>query len=55
MGYRAEQKIASRGIAYGDVPKMFNILSHHGNANQNNPEIHLIPFRMPKIKKKCLR
>jgi hypothetical protein len=29
---------------------MFNILSHQGNANQNNPKIHLIPVRMAKIK-----
>ena len=31
---------------------MFNILSHHGNENQNIPEIHLTPVRMAKIKKK---
>jgi hypothetical protein len=30
--------------------KMFNILSHPGNANQNNPEIYLIPDIMAKIK-----
>ena len=29
---------------------MFNILSLQGIANQNNPEIHLIPVRMAKIK-----
>jgi hypothetical protein len=29
---------------------MFNILSHQGNENQNNPEIHLITIRMAKIK-----
>jgi hypothetical protein len=30
---------------------MFNILSHQGNENQNNPEIpHLILVRMAKIK-----
>jgi len=29
---------------------MFNILSHQGNANQNNPEFHLIPVRIAKIK-----
>jgi hypothetical protein len=32
--------------------KMFNILSHQGNANQSKPEIppHLTPVRMTKIK-----
>jgi hypothetical protein len=29
---------------------MFNILSHQGNANQNNHKIYLIPVRMAKIK-----
>jgi len=29
---------------------MFKILSHQGNANQNNPEIHLTPIRIAKIK-----
>jgi hypothetical protein len=28
---------------------MFNIHNHQGNENQNNPEIHLTPFRMAKI------
>jgi hypothetical protein len=28
---------------------MFNILNNQGNANQNNPEFHLRPFRMAKI------
>jgi hypothetical protein len=31
---------------------MFNILNHQGNANQNNPEFHLTPVRIAKIKKK---
>jgi hypothetical protein len=41
MGYRAKQRILNWGILDGqELPKeMFNILSHHGNANQNNPEI----------------
>ena len=30
--------------------KMFNILNHQGNANQNNLEILLTPVRMVKIK-----
>jgi hypothetical protein len=32
------------------LEKMFNILNHQGNANQNNPEFHLTPVRMAKIK-----
>jgi hypothetical protein len=41
MGYRAKQRILNRGILNGwEAPeKMFNILNHHENANQNNPEI----------------
>ena len=38
-----KKRILNGGISNGlDVPKeMFNILSHQGNANQNNPEIPL--------------
>jgi hypothetical protein len=34
------------------LKEMFNILSHQGNANQDNPEIsfYLTPVRMAKIK-----
>jgi hypothetical protein len=41
MGYKAKQRILNWGILNGcKVPKkMFYILSHQGNANQNNPEI----------------
>ena len=41
MGLRIEQRILTRGIPNGrEAPeKMFNILNHEGNANQNNPEI----------------
>ena len=41
MGLRAKQRILTWGILKGwETPeKMFNILSHQRNANQNNPEI----------------
>ena len=41
MGYRAKQQILKRGISnIREAPKeKFNILSHQGNSNQNNPEI----------------
>jgi len=41
MGYRDKQRILNSGLSNGwEVPKeMFNILSHQGNASQNNPEI----------------
>ena len=41
MGLRAEQRILTWGIRKGrEAPeKMFNILNHQWNANQNNPEI----------------
>jgi hypothetical protein len=41
MRYRTKQKIHNRGISNcQEAPKeMFNILSHQGNANQNNTEI----------------
>jgi hypothetical protein len=29
---------------------MFNIFSHKRNANQNDPEFHIKPIRMAKIK-----
>jgi hypothetical protein len=43
MGYRAKQRFLKWGILNGwEAPKeMFNILSHQGNANKNNPEIPL--------------
>jgi hypothetical protein len=41
MGYRAKQRIHNRGISNGReaLKEMFQVLSHQGNANQNNPEI----------------
>jgi hypothetical protein len=41
MGYGPKQQIFNLGIQNGrEAPeKMFNILNHQGNANQNNPEI----------------
>jgi len=41
MGYRVRQRILSWGRSNGwETPKeMLIILSHQGNANQNNPEI----------------
>ena len=41
MGHRAKQKILSWGIpkSWEAPEKMFNILNHQENANQNNPEI----------------
>jgi hypothetical protein len=41
MGLRAKQRILTGGIPNGrEAPeKMFNILNHQRNANQNNPEI----------------
>jgi hypothetical protein len=41
MGLRAEKIILICGIPNGrEAPeKMFNILNHQGNPNQNNPEI----------------
>ena len=43
MGLRAKQIILIWGIPNGWEPpeKMFSILNHQGNANQNNPEIPL--------------
>jgi hypothetical protein len=37
-------------MAEKHLKKMFNILNHQGNANQNNPDIPLIPVRKTKIK-----
>jgi hypothetical protein len=41
MEYTDKQRILNRGISNGQetLKQMFNILSHQGNANQNNPEI----------------
>ena len=41
MGLRTEQRFLTQGIPNGrEAPeKLFNILNHQGNANQNNPEI----------------
>jgi hypothetical protein len=43
MGYRSKQRILNRGISNGQevLKEMFNILSHHGNAILNDPEIPL--------------
>ena len=52
MGLRAEQRILICGIPNGrEAPeKMFNILNHQGNANQNNTEIPLHSSQNGKIK-----
>jgi hypothetical protein len=52
MGYRAKQRILNWWIPNDwEAPeKMFNILNHQGNANQNNLRFHLTPVRMAKIK-----
>ena len=41
MGYRTKQRIHNRGVLNGQeaLKEMFKVLSHQGNANQNNPEI----------------
>ena len=41
MGYTAKQRILNWGILNGwkALREMFNILSHWGNASQNDPEI----------------
>ena len=41
MGNRGKQRIHNRGHKNGGeaLEKMFNILNHQRNANQNNPEI----------------
>ena len=41
MGYIAKQRMFNRGILNGReaLKEMFNILSHQGNVNQNDPEI----------------
>jgi hypothetical protein len=43
MGHRAKQRILNLGTSNGlKAPeKVFNILNHRGNANQNNPDISL--------------
>jgi hypothetical protein len=45
-------KILNRGIWNGQeaLKVMLNILSHHGNANQNNPAIPHYTLRIAKIK-----
>ena len=48
MGYRPKQRILNRGLS--KLKEMFDILSHQGNANENNSEFHFIPIRMAKIK-----
>jgi hypothetical protein len=41
MGYRTKQRIHNGGILNGRkaFKEMFKVLSHQGNANQNEPEI----------------
>jgi hypothetical protein len=41
MGYRTKQGILNRVITNGQeaLKEVFNILSHRGNENQNDPEI----------------
>jgi hypothetical protein len=43
MGYRAKQRIYNRKNSNGQksLKEMFNILSHQGNTNKNDPEIPL--------------
>ena len=52
MGCRTKQRILYWGITRGreTLKEMFNILSHHRNANQIVPEITFYPIRMAKIK-----
>ena len=52
MGNRAKQRIFTWGISndWEARKDMFSILSHQGNANQNNLRFHLTPVRMAKIK-----
>jgi hypothetical protein len=47
MGYRAKQNSQLRNLTWlkGTLKKMFNILSHQGNANQNDPEIDQLPSK----------
>jgi hypothetical protein len=41
MWYKSKPRILDRGISKGweVLKEMFSILSHQGNANQNDPEI----------------
>ena len=41
MEYRGKQRIHNRRISNGleVLKEMFKVLSHQGNANQNDPEI----------------
>ena len=50
MVYRSKQKILNRRISHeqGTLKKMFNFLSHQGNANANDSEIP--PVRRAKIR-----
>ena len=42
MGYRAKQDFKQWNLKWSrSTYKMFNILSHQGNANKNDPEITL--------------
>jgi hypothetical protein len=45
MGYRAKQRIHNRRISNDReaLKERFSVLSHQGNANQNNPEIPPYP------------
>ena len=55
MGYRTKQRIHNRGILNSqEAPKeMFNILSHQGNANQDDPEILPHTSQNGKINNSC--
>ena len=52
MGHRSKQRILNREISNGPetLEKMFNNLSHQGNANQNKFDILYYTDRMAKIK-----
>ena len=52
MGYETKQRILNRSISNDQktLNKMFNSISHQGNANQNNSEISSHTVRMAKIK-----
>ena len=43
MGYRTKQRILNRGISNEQeaLKEMFKVLSHQGNASQNDPKIPL--------------
>ena len=52
MEYRIKQRILNRGISNSRdaLKKMFNILSHQGNAHQKTLKFYLTPIRIAKIK-----